>query len=84
MLKFCRIGDVEFVVCRDDNGKIHAFHNVCRHHASILATGSGNKSCFVCPYHVSTHVCLNSSLLFYVVVTIKAQVLYLYMSFMIN
>lgn len=50
-----RIGDVEFVVCRDDNGKIHAFHNVCRHHASILATGSGNKSCFVCPYHGWTY-----------------------------
>ncbi|GAY37279.1 hypothetical protein CUMW_027820 [Citrus unshiu] len=50
-----RIGEVEFVVCRDDNGKIHAFHNVCRHHASILATGSGKKSWFVCPYHGWTY-----------------------------
>ncbi|GKV11250.1 hypothetical protein SLEP1_g22516 [Rubroshorea leprosula] len=47
-----RLGDVEFVVCRDDKGKIGAFHNVCRHHASLLASGSGKKSCFVCPYHI--------------------------------
>ncbi|KAG7545672.1 Aromatic-ring-hydroxylating dioxygenase alpha subunit C-terminal domain [Arabidopsis suecica] len=50
-----RLGDVEFVVCRDDNGKIHAFHNVCSHHASILASGNGKKSCFVCPYHGWTY-----------------------------
>ncbi|XP_010541097.1 PREDICTED: choline monooxygenase, chloroplastic isoform X3 [Tarenaya hassleriana] len=48
------LGDVEYLVCRDDNGKVHAFHNVCSHHASILASGSGKKSCFVCPYHVNT------------------------------
>ncbi|GAB2267400.1 hypothetical protein Dimus_002384 [Dionaea muscipula] len=46
-----RLGSVEYVVCRDGYGKLHAFHNVCRHHASILAYGSGQKSCFVCPYH---------------------------------
>ncbi|KAF7837973.1 choline monooxygenase, chloroplastic [Senna tora] len=50
-----RLGDIEFVVCRDENGKIHAFHNVCRHHASLLAYGSGKKSCFVCPYHGWTY-----------------------------
>ncbi|GKV11249.1 hypothetical protein SLEP1_g22516 [Rubroshorea leprosula] len=50
-----RLGDVEFVVCRDDKGKIGAFHNVCRHHASLLASGSGKKSCFVCPYHGWTY-----------------------------
>ncbi|CAH8274878.1 unnamed protein product [Arabidopsis lyrata] len=50
-----RLGDVEYVVCRDDNGKIHAFHNVCSHHASILASGNGKKSCFVCPYHGWTY-----------------------------
>ncbi|KAG5594180.1 hypothetical protein H5410_035412 [Solanum commersonii] len=46
-----RLGNVEYVVCRDDGGKIHAFHNVCRHHASLLASGSGKSSCFVCLYH---------------------------------
>ncbi|XP_027184128.1 choline monooxygenase, chloroplastic [Coffea eugenioides] len=50
-----RLGNVEYVVCRDGNGKLHAFHNVCRHHASLLASGSGQKSCFVCPYHGWTY-----------------------------
>lgn len=50
-----RLGNVEFVVCRDDHGKIQAFHNVCRHHASLLAYGSGRKTCFVCPYHGWTY-----------------------------
>uniref|UniRef100_A0A2P2JX03 Choline monooxygenaseic-like n=1 Tax=Rhizophora mucronata TaxID=61149 RepID=A0A2P2JX03_RHIMU len=50
-----RLGNMEFVVCRDDNGKLHAFHNVCRHHASLLASGSGQMSCFVCPYHAWTY-----------------------------
>ncbi|KAM5553652.1 hypothetical protein ABKV19_025741 [Rosa sericea] len=46
-----RLGDVEFVVCRDESGKLQAFHNVCRHHATLVAYGSGRKSCFECPYH---------------------------------
>nr|VDD40641.1 unnamed protein product [Brassica oleracea] len=56
-----RLGEVEFVVCRDDDGTINAFNNVCSHHASILASGSGRKSCFVCPYHGWTYS-LNGSL----------------------
>lgn len=67
-----RLGDVEYVVCRDDNGKLQAFHNVCRHHASLLAFGSGKKACFTCPYHVSwllLHSCswLYSYLLFHLI-----------------
>lgn len=50
-----RLGNVEYVVCRGDNGDVHAFHNVCRHHGSLLAFGSGKKSCFVCPYHAWTY-----------------------------
>ncbi|XP_022753452.1 choline monooxygenase, chloroplastic isoform X2 [Durio zibethinus] len=50
-----RLGNVEFLVCRDDDGKIAAFHNVCRHHASLLVSGSGKKSCFTCPYHGWTY-----------------------------
>lgn len=57
-----RLGNVEYVVCRDENGKLRAFHNVCRHHASLLATGSGKGSCFVCPYHGWTYG-LNGALL---------------------
>ncbi|GAV59711.1 Rieske domain-containing protein/Ring_hydroxyl_A domain-containing protein [Cephalotus follicularis] len=50
-----RLGDVEYVVCRDDSGKLHAFHNVCRHHASLLVSGTGKNLCFVCPYHAWTY-----------------------------
>ncbi|XP_008443631.2 choline monooxygenase, chloroplastic isoform X1 [Cucumis melo] len=50
-----RLGNVEYVVCKDNNRKVRAFHNVCRHHASLLATGCGKKSCFVCPYHGWTY-----------------------------
>ncbi|XP_039119094.1 choline monooxygenase, chloroplastic [Dioscorea cayenensis subsp. rotundata] len=49
------LGNVEFVICRDASGCLRAFHNVCRHHASLLASGSGQKSCFVCPYHGWTY-----------------------------
>ncbi|KAM3213402.1 hypothetical protein ACQJBY_066023 [Aegilops geniculata] len=49
------LGNVEFVICRDANGKLQAFHNVCRHHASLLACGSGQKTCFQCPYHGWTY-----------------------------
>ncbi|XXG58118.1 hypothetical protein AAC387_Pa04g0508 [Persea americana] len=50
-----RLGSVQFVICRDANGNLHAFHNVCRHHASLLASGYGQRSCFVCPYHGWTY-----------------------------
>ncbi|CAA7407409.1 unnamed protein product [Spirodela intermedia] len=50
-----RLGDVHFVVCRDAEGRLRAFHNVCRHHASLLARGTGRKLCFVCPYHGWTY-----------------------------
>lgn len=79
-IKYCRLGDAEFVVCRDDSGNIRAFYNVCRHHASILASGSGQKSCFVCPYHVRiiTALSMRSSiilipLLFYVIVLVRPK-----------
>ncbi|KAG9456168.1 hypothetical protein H6P81_000676 [Aristolochia fimbriata] len=50
-----RLGNVEFVVCRDADGNLQAHHNVCRHRASPLASGTGKKSCFVCPYHGWTY-----------------------------
>ncbi|KAE8674002.1 Oxygen-evolving enhancer protein 1 [Hibiscus syriacus] len=37
------------------DGKIAAFHNVCRHRASLLVSGSGKTSCFTCPYHGWTY-----------------------------
>nr|CAB3468905.1 unnamed protein product [Digitaria exilis] len=50
-----RLGNVEFVICRDASRNLHAFHNVCRHHASLLACESGQKTCFQCPYHGWTY-----------------------------
>ncbi|KAG8376410.1 hypothetical protein BUALT_Bualt09G0060600 [Buddleja alternifolia] len=50
-----RLGSIEYVVSRDEKGTLYAFHNVCRHHASLLASGTGKKSCFVCPYHGWTY-----------------------------
>ena len=42
----------EFVVCQDRTGKIHAFHNVCRHRAfPIVTEDSGNNFMFSCKYH---------------------------------
>jgi len=39
------------VVVRDRSGELRAFSNVCRHRSARLATGSGNTSLLVCPYH---------------------------------
>lgn len=47
-----RLGNVEYLVCRDAKGDLHAFHNACRHRAALLVSGKGSKSCFSCPYHV--------------------------------
>jgi choline monooxygenase len=40
-----------FVITRDQQGTLRAFYNVCRHHAAIIATGSGCADALVCPYH---------------------------------
>ena len=40
------------IVCRDDNGQIQSFANVCRHRgARIRAAGASKNKRFVCPYH---------------------------------
>jgi Rieske 2Fe-2S family protein len=39
------------VVCRDKDGKLNAFANVCRHRNVAVAIGEGNAKEFVCPYH---------------------------------
>eukprot|EP00249_Psilotum_nudum_P016215 c25721_g1_i2 orf=130-1485(+) len=49
------LGRARYVVCRDDRGDLYAFHNVCRHHAAPVASGSGCNPCFVCPYHGWTY-----------------------------
>ncbi len=44
-----------WVVCKDEAGDIRAFHNVCRHHATIMLSGEGRCSQIQCPYHGWTY-----------------------------
>ncbi len=39
------------VVTRDKAGRLHAFHNVCRHRGSVLCTEDGRRDVIRCPYH---------------------------------
>ncbi|MFG0319046.1 MAG: aromatic ring-hydroxylating dioxygenase subunit alpha [Planctomycetota bacterium JB042] len=47
--------DQPFVVVRGDDGALRAFHNVCRHHATAVASGEGRCEELVCPYHGWTY-----------------------------
>ena len=41
----------EVLVVRGADGRLRAFHNVCRHRGHILKEGSGRCTRLVCPYH---------------------------------
>jgi choline monooxygenase len=43
------------VLVRGTDGELRAFFNVCRHHASCVASGAGNVERLVCPYHGWTY-----------------------------
>jgi len=47
--------DDPYVVLRDADGTLRAFHNVCRHHAAEVCSGEGSISEIVCPYHGWTY-----------------------------
>jgi len=47
--------DDPYVVLRDQDGTLRAFHNVCRHHAAEVCSGHGTLSELVCPYHGWTY-----------------------------
>jgi Rieske 2Fe-2S family protein len=51
------IGSDSVIVMRDADGKINAFHNVCRHRGSRLLTEpcGGGLSRLRCPYHAWTY-----------------------------
>jgi choline monooxygenase len=44
-----------YVVVRGEDGRLRAFFNVCRHHAAVVATGTGCADKLVCPYHGWTY-----------------------------
>ena len=50
------IGTDSIIIVRDDDMKINAFHNVCRHRGARLRNaGSGIVGNLVCPYHSWTY-----------------------------
>ena len=44
-----------YVVLCDEAGELRAFHNVCRHHAAVVAQECGKARELVCPYHGWTY-----------------------------
>ena len=42
---------IPWLVLRDAQGVLRAFHNVCRHKAAVLLQGEGRCDTLVCPYH---------------------------------
>jgi phenylpropionate dioxygenase-like ring-hydroxylating dioxygenase large terminal subunit len=43
------------IVLRDQDGRMRAMSNVCRHRMSTLLEGRGNTRAIVCPYHAWTY-----------------------------
>lgn len=51
-----QMDNAPILIVRDDDGKVGAFHNVCRHRGTTLCREpSGNRSRIVCPYHQWTY-----------------------------
>lgn len=49
-----RIGEEQVIITRASDGKLHAFHNTCRHRGSALCeadSGNFRNGRIVCPYH---------------------------------
>jgi len=56
--KVVEVGSQSIVVTRDHEGRLHAFHNTCRHRGSVLCTEAGGRfrgNAIVCPYHGWTY-----------------------------
>jgi Rieske 2Fe-2S family protein len=52
------IGSQQIVLLRDEEGRLKAFHNTCRHRGSVLCTGPQGRFerlRIVCPYHAWTY-----------------------------
>ena len=43
------------LLVRDDAGTLRVFSRVCRHRAHTVVEGTGNATCFTCPYHRWTY-----------------------------
>ena len=51
----CRAGMVPVVVVRDEDMRLNAFVNICRHRATEVAQGRGKRMTLQCPYHAWTY-----------------------------
>jgi choline monooxygenase len=51
----CDIAGETLVLLRDAAGSLRTLSNVCRHRASMIASGSGNCAVLRCPYHGWTY-----------------------------
>ncbi len=49
------IRDYPILICRDLNGNLKAFYNVCKHRGHELLKGEGETRRVVCPYHAWTY-----------------------------
>ncbi|MDG1226243.1 MAG: Rieske (2Fe-2S) protein, partial [Burkholderiales bacterium] len=50
-----QVGRIPIVVVKNQDNKIKAFHNVCRHRAGPLATENNNSKVLRCKYHGWTY-----------------------------
>ncbi|WP_418595775.1 aromatic ring-hydroxylating oxygenase subunit alpha [Ponticoccus sp. (in: a-proteobacteria)] len=46
-----KVGDESLLIAKGEDGVVRTFYNVCRHRAHAIASGTGNRKLFVCPYH---------------------------------
>ena len=49
------IAGISIIITRSDENQFSAFYNACLHRGAALATQSGTKKRFVCPYHGWTY-----------------------------
>ena len=49
------VGELPIFIARGHDGHLRGFHNVCKHRAHELLTGSGTTRNVVCPYHAWTY-----------------------------
>ncbi len=45
------VAGIPIVLTRDGDGQLHAFYNICRHRAGVVARGFGNRRSLQCAYH---------------------------------
>src|SRR5258708_38905083 len=51
----CEVVGEPLVITRDQDHKLRAFYNVCRHRAMLVAKGKGNRRSLQCMYHGWTY-----------------------------